>query len=93
MTGLQIVIVGPRGHHKTRELMEAVTGRSLPNRTLLVVEPDEVLHETHPAFGKTMQNGVPTAYVCVRQTCSAPVTNPVTLSQMLQLPARAEGQA
>ena len=93
MTGLQIVIVGPRDNQKTREMMEAVTGRSLPNRTLLVVEPDAVLHETHPAFGKTMQNGVPTAYVCVRQTCSAPITNPVTLSQMLQLPARAEGQA
>ena len=33
-------------------------------------------------------NGQPTAYVCQRQTASAPITNAVTLSQMLQLPQR-----
>jgi uncharacterized protein YyaL (SSP411 family) len=38
--------------------------------------------------GKTMVNGQPTAFVCQRNTCSAPITNPVTLSQMLQLPQR-----
>jgi uncharacterized protein len=36
--------------------------------------------------GKTMENGQPTAYICQRGACSPPVTNPVTLSQMLQLP-------
>jgi hypothetical protein len=38
--------------------------------------------------GKTMVNGQPTVYVCQRQTVSAPINNPVTLSQMLQLPQR-----
>jgi uncharacterized protein YyaL (SSP411 family) len=48
----------------------------------------------HPAHGKTMQNGQPTAYVCQRMTCSAPIINPVTLSQVLLLPAqRPQGQA
>ncbi len=94
MTGLQIVIVGPRGNPKTQELVAAVMGRSLPNRTLVMVEPDQPLQEGHPAAGKTMQNGLPTAYICQRATCSAPITNPVTLSQVLQLPpARPQGTA
>jgi len=88
VTGLQIVIVGARDNPKTHELMTAVFGRSLPNRLLLVVPPGETLPEGHPALGKGMENGQPTAYVCQHQNCSAPIANPVTLSQVLQLPPR-----
>ncbi|MDE2135528.1 MAG: thioredoxin domain-containing protein [Alphaproteobacteria bacterium] len=88
LAGLQIVIVGPKGSPKTQEMIAAVMGRSLPNRLLLVVDPDETLPETHPAFGKKMENGQPTAYVCQHQNCSAPIANVVTLSQVLQLPVR-----
>jgi uncharacterized protein YyaL (SSP411 family) len=88
ITGLQIVIVGPRDNQKTRELVTAVLGRSLPNRFLLLVDPSDALPEGHPAFGKTMENGQPTAYICQHQNCSAPIANPVTLSQVLQLPPR-----
>ncbi len=88
MAGLQIVVVGPLTNPKTHELAAAVLGRALPNRLLVVIPPDEQLPEGHPAQGKTMQNGQPAAYVCQRGTCSAPITNPVTLSQALQLPAR-----
>jgi uncharacterized protein len=84
--GLQIVIVGPLNSARTHELAAAVLGRSLPNRLMVVTAPDQLLPQGHPAHGKTMENGQPTAYVCQRQTCSAPITNPVTLSQMLQLP-------
>jgi uncharacterized protein len=93
MTGLQIVIIGPIVNPKTHELVSAVMGRSLPNKTLVMVDPGETLPETHPAHGKKMENGVPTAYVCQRMTCSAPISNPVTLSQVLQLPPRVQGQA
>jgi uncharacterized protein YyaL (SSP411 family) len=93
LTGLQIAIVGPRTNTRTLELANAVLGRSLPNRVLIVVDPAEPLPAGHPAYGKTMQNGQPTAYVCQRTNCSAPITNPVTLSQVLQLPARVQGQA
>ena len=86
MTALQIVVVGPLNHPKTHELTAAILGRALPNRFLNVVAPEDTFPEGHPMFGKTMQNGQPTAYVCQRGTCSAPITNPVTLSQMLQLP-------
>ncbi|MBU6296754.1 MAG: thioredoxin domain-containing protein [Alphaproteobacteria bacterium] len=88
LAGLQIVIVGPKNSSKTVELVNAVYGRSVPNRLVMVVEPDEVLPETHPAYGKKMENGQPTAYVCQHQNCSAPISNAVTLSQVLQLPAR-----
>jgi uncharacterized protein YyaL (SSP411 family) len=88
LAALQIVIIGPNNHPKTHELAAAVLGRSLPNRLLVVVSPDQPLPEGHPAHGKTTQNGLPTAYICQRGTCSAPITNPVTLSQSLQLPSR-----
>ena len=94
MAGMQIVIVGPLSNNKTHELANAVWGRSLPNRLLIVVDPKDSLPEGHPAYGKKMENGQPTAYVCQRMTCSAPITNPVALSQLLQLPAQAaQGQA
>jgi uncharacterized protein len=88
LAGLQVVIVGERSNPKTQELVSAVLGRSLPNRLLMVVSPDESLPEGHPAHGKFMENGQPTAYVCQHQNCSAPIANPVTLSQVLQLPPR-----
>jgi hypothetical protein len=94
MTGLQIIVIGPLTNPKTHELAAAVQGRSLPNLTFLIVDPNAVLPEGHPAFGKKMENGQPTAYVCQRMTCSAPITNPVALSQILQLPQqRAAGNA
>ncbi|MBV9061409.1 MAG: thioredoxin domain-containing protein, partial [Alphaproteobacteria bacterium] len=93
MTGLQIVVVGSLTSPKTHELVGAVMGRSLPNRTLVLADPGDALIEGHPAYGKKMENGHPTAYICQRETCSAPITNPVALSQALQLPLRAAGRA
>ncbi|HEX3674615.1 MAG TPA: thioredoxin domain-containing protein [Rhizomicrobium sp.] len=87
---LQIVIIGPREHTGTHELIAAVQGRSLPTKTLMVIEPGVHLPQSHPAFGKTMVKGVPTAYICQHMSCGAPLTNPVTLSQKLQLPAIAQ---
>jgi uncharacterized protein len=85
----QIVIVGPRSNAKTQELIAAVRGRSIPATVVIVVDPAETHAETHVAYGKTMQGGVPTAYICQQQNCSAPITSPVALSQMLQLPVQA----
>ena len=94
IAGLQIVIVGPRANAKTRELIAAVNGRALPTRTIVVVDPDENLPEAHVAYGKKMQGGQPTAYICQQQNCSAPIVSAVALSQMLQFPAQqAAGRA
>jgi hypothetical protein len=88
LTDLHFVVIGPLNNPKTHELSAAILGRALPNRCLSVVSPDAQFPEGHPMHGKTMVNGQPTAYICQRNTCSAPITNPVTLSQMLQLPQR-----
>jgi uncharacterized protein YyaL (SSP411 family) len=91
-SNLQIVVVGPLNSSKTLELVQAVHGRSLPNKLLTVVPPDRDFPIGHAAFGKKMENGMPTAYVCQRGACSAPITNAVTLSQLLALPqARPQG--
>jgi uncharacterized protein YyaL (SSP411 family) len=89
VSGLQIVVVGPRNNPRTQELVKAVWGKALPNRLLYVVDSSEALPTGHPAFGKGMQNGAPTAYLCQRNTCSTPITSAVTLSQVLTLPPRA----
>jgi len=91
-TGLQIIIVGPLTNPKTHELMSAVQGRSLPNRLLMRLDPSQQLPQGHPAHGKGMQGGQPSAYLCQRTMVSQPITNPVTLSQALQLPPRAMPQ-
>ncbi len=88
-SGFQIVIVGPRHNPRTQELLKAVWGKSLPNRLVYVVESADALPLSHPAFGKGMQNGAPTAYLCQRNSCSTPITSAVTLSQILTLPPRA----
>ena len=88
-SGFQIVIVGPRNNPRTQELIKAVWGKALPNRLVYVVESGEALPLSHPAFGKGMQNGAPTAYICQRNNCSTPITSAVTLSQVLTLPPRA----
>ena len=69
VSGLQIVVVGPRNNPRTQELIRAVWGKALPNRLLYVVESGEALPAGHPAFGKGMENGAPTAYLCQRNTC------------------------
>ena len=91
MLGLAIVVIGPVTNPKTHELISAVRGRSLPNLSLILVNPNQPLPEGHPAAGKTMENGQPTAYIIKQMTLSAPITNPVTLSQALQLPPRITG--
>ncbi len=92
-TGFQVVVVGPRNNPRTQELVRAVWGKALPNRLVYVVESGEALPAGHPAFGKGMQNGAPTAYLCQRDICSPPITSAVTLSQALTLPPRAAGSA
>jgi uncharacterized protein YyaL (SSP411 family) len=86
VSDLEILVLGPVDNSKTLELIAAVQGRSLPNKLLVVVPPDQELPEGHPAKGRPMVNGNPTAYICQRGQVSQPITNPVALSQMLQLP-------
>jgi uncharacterized protein YyaL (SSP411 family) len=45
-----------------------------------VVAPDAALPALHPAFGKTQQGGKATAYICRRNTCGMPITDPAALA-------------
>ncbi len=91
MNALQIVIVGPQADPRTLDLVNAILGRSVPNKITTIISPDEELPALHPAHGKKMENGAPTAYICRANVCSAPITSAVTLSQVLQMPAQEQG--
>ncbi|WP_430396713.1 thioredoxin domain-containing protein [Ferrovibrio sp.] len=71
---VQVTILGHRGEPETEKLIDVAYSLSLPNRVLLVADPAKPLPESHPAHGKTQVGNLPTAYVCVGQTCGLPVT-------------------
>ena len=83
---LEIIVYGPPEDPRTKDLVKAILGRSLPNKLLMVVGPGEKLPAGHPAEGKVMEEGQPTAYVCGGMVCSPPITSAAILSHVLQLP-------
>ena len=80
---VQITIVGARTASDTKALLAAVNGVGLPNRLIQVVDATETLPATHPAAGKTRLNGTATAYVCIGETCSPPLSDPAGLAAAL----------
>jgi hypothetical protein len=84
LRAVQVVIVGRRGEAATDALLRAVAGVSLPSRVLQVIAPDAALPAAHPAHGKGQAEGRATAYVCVGQTCSRPVTGAPDLADALR---------
>jgi uncharacterized protein YyaL (SSP411 family) len=78
--GVQIVLFDGEGAGALRRV---VAKSSVPNRVFSLIAPGQALPDGHPAKGKTRQSGRATAYVCVGQTCSLPVTEPEALSTLL----------
>ncbi|WP_035484950.1 thioredoxin domain-containing protein [Geminicoccus roseus] len=56
---------------------------ALPHRTVQQVADGEGLPPHHPAHGKGMVDGRPTAYVCVAATCTPPITEAAGLAEAL----------
>jgi uncharacterized protein len=83
-TGLQMVVLGDKA--RTQELVRAIWGKAMPNRLLVQVDKSEELPPNHPVFGKIMENGRPTVYLCQRSNHSEPITSAVALAQALTLP-------
>jgi uncharacterized protein YyaL (SSP411 family) len=81
----EIVIVGPREHSVTQAMLTMVQQRYVPNRVVLTVEEaaSTGLGDLPLMQGKRTIGGHPTAYVCHRQTCSPPATEPLQLEEML----------
>jgi uncharacterized protein YyaL (SSP411 family) len=82
---VDVVVLGPSDHGDTRALLRAVHATYLPNRAITITAADrcDAAHVPEAARGKTLVDGRPTAYVCRRFTCSAPVTEPAALRALL----------
>ena len=80
---VQIVLVGDRGTNSFETLRRSVYNVSLPNRVVVSLSPGTSLPGNHPAFGKSLIDGKPAAYVCEGPVCSLPVTEPQTLLETL----------
>lgn len=79
LNAVDVVIIGVAEAADTQALLRAFHGQGLPTAVLQIVADSGVLPPAHPAAGKTQVGGKATAYVCRRQTCSAPVTAPADL--------------
>jgi uncharacterized protein YyaL (SSP411 family) len=82
-----IVIVLPEGG-EAHELRGALSRASLPGAVVQEVSEAETLPATSPAHGKRAVHGKPTAYVCIGPQCSAPVTDAVSLVEVVREAAR-----
>lgn len=80
LNGTQIVIRAGEG---TDALVRVVHGCCVTNRILSVLADGEESPKGHPAHGKRNIGGQATAYVCVGDTCSRPITDPQVLRDVL----------
>lgn len=84
---VEVTLVGPREDDDIGALQRAVSQRYLPNKCVLLVDPDaEAFTDQSPlAVNKTTVDGQATAYVCRQQVCQAPVTTVDDLGKLLDV--------
>jgi uncharacterized protein YyaL (SSP411 family) len=82
----EIAIVGSRSQAGTSRLAEAVYRRYLPNKVVVVADPeDTALTSKVPLLqGKGLVGGKSAAYVCQNYSCKAPVTAASDLDGLLR---------
>jgi uncharacterized protein YyaL (SSP411 family) len=83
-SAVQIVLLGEPADAATDALADALRHVSLPNRIVIRLRPGQALPPDHPAAGKTLVGGAPTAYVCHGMTCSPPMTDAAALRAELE---------
>ncbi|MBL8709753.1 MAG: thioredoxin domain-containing protein, partial [Rhodospirillaceae bacterium] len=71
------------GAADTNALLATLHAAPAPHVVLSIVERGSDLPPAHPAAGKAAIAGSATAYVCRNRTCSAPVTEPEELADLL----------
>ena len=89
---LMVLVIGHKGNARTQELLRAYWSRPMPNAMVVQIEPGDALPPGHPAAGRGMEGGQPTAYICQQAACSPPITNPMDLAQALTLPPQLRQQ-
>src|SRR3569833_829994 len=92
INALVIVVIGHKGHARTQELLRAFWSRPMPNAMVVQLEPGDALPAGHPAAGRGMEGGHPTAYICQTGQCSQPITNAADLAAALTLPPQLRQQ-
>jgi uncharacterized protein YyaL (SSP411 family) len=86
-TPVEVVVVGEKDRAETRALWDVVRRTYLPHHLLVHATPDDPA-PVAPARDRPARDGLPTAYVCRRFTCSAPTTDPDELSELLGVATR-----
>jgi uncharacterized protein YyaL (SSP411 family) len=87
LNSVQIVIRAGRG----TEAMHAVLADCcVPNRVVTVLDEGAESAKGHPTYGKAAIDGQATAYVCIGQSCSLPITDPEVLRATVSGPRRPE---
>ena len=79
----QVVIVGDPAEDGTTALIDVAWKAANMNKLIQRVAPGDVLPDGHPATGKGQLDGKATAYVCIGQTCSLPLTDAEALREAL----------
>jgi len=92
VNSLVIVVIGHKGNARTQDLMRAYWGKPMPNGMIMQVEPGDPLPPGHPASGRGMEGGQPTAYICQQGVCSNGITAAAMLNDALTLPPQLRGQ-
>jgi uncharacterized protein YyaL (SSP411 family) len=79
---VEVAIVGPRDDPRTHALLHEVSTRLIPNSVVLAAA-EGAGPDTPLLAGRSMVDGLPTAYVCERYTCQQPATAAATLRTQL----------
>jgi len=82
---VQIILVGDGADPALGKLRDVALAAAIPGATVQVIGPDHQLPPGHPAHGKGLVDGQPTAYVCEAQTCRLPVTDPDELEEQIDI--------
>jgi uncharacterized protein YyaL (SSP411 family) len=81
----ELAIIGAPDDPRTLQLRDVAAARFDPNLVLAIATPEEAATSTSPLLaGKTQRDGLPTAYLCERYACQAPVTSAEALAAQLQ---------
>lgn len=84
---MEIVIAGDRSKPETKQMLESVRHRFLPNAVVIYVpngEEGELVRQTIPLVqDKVSLGGRTTAYVCEHFSCQAPTDDPEELEELL----------
>ncbi len=83
-TPLSIILIGADDAPETQTLMDITTKVSLPGHILQQCNNPTSLPDTHPARDKIAIDDKPTAYICIGQNCSLPLTDPQAFASKLR---------